>query len=80
MSLDLYSYGRPFRDPPGRALETMHLIYVCGRCGCSATASDAELIQTLGWRVLPGRCVTAEAGDAQRATCPRCARRYVDLV
>jgi hypothetical protein len=77
MTLDLYSYGRSLGDVPGRAPEPVTFLYVCGGCGCSATATDPELIHTLGWRVLQGRCDTPDDCEGQRAMCPRCSRRYV---
>lgn len=75
MTLDLYSYGRSLShdaasfSPEEAELET----FVCAGCGCSATAPDAALVLTIGWRLLPMR---ARGGD-RPALCARCARRFV---
>ncbi len=75
MTLDLYSYGRAIPadaktlGPDEEQLQT----FVCGGCGCSATARDAALVLTIGWRLLPGKV----RSDERPALCPRCARRFV---
>jgi hypothetical protein len=75
MTLDLYSYGRAIPadattlDREDEELQT----FVCGGCGCSATARDAVLVLTIGWRLLPKRA----HADERPALCPCCARRFV---
>jgi hypothetical protein len=75
MGLDLYSYGRAVRSHPAtlRANEQLLEAFVCAGCGCSATAPDAALVLTIGWRLLPRKA----RGYERPALCPRCARRFV---
>lgn len=74
MTLDLYSYGRTVHQEPAGAIEdTPGQTFVCARCGSSATGETAELITSLGWRVLQG---SARDGE-HPALCPRCTRRWV---
>jgi hypothetical protein len=74
MTLDLYSYGRSgVSDSQLSASEHDLETFLCSGCGCSATAEDATLVLTIGWRLLPRK---VREGD-RPALCPRCARRFV---
>ena len=75
MTLDLYSYGRSLPNDAAAfsRAEAELQTFVCAGCGCSATAADAALVLTIGWRLLPKR---PRSGD-RPALCPRCARRFV---
>jgi len=75
MTLDLYSYGRAIRSDAATlgAAEQQLETFVCAGCGCSATAPDAALVLTIGWRLLARKV----RGEERPALCPCCARRFV---
>lgn len=73
MRRDFYWYGRSEGSQTTAFASRAEVeVFVCGGCGCSATAEDEALVNALGWRILPRH---AGAGVERPALCAACARK-----